>query len=363
MKLKNGFLEALLNEIGLQKHFLADEIVETIYFGGGTPSLLSGTELSLILDAIKRNFLVDVNAEITLEANPDNITAGNLSVWKDNNINRLSIGIQSFFDADLRWMNRGHHATQAEESILMAKEAGFDNLTIDLIFGTPGLSDKDWYSTVQKAILLNIPHLSCYALTVEPKTALDRMIHQKTIDGINADDQARQFLLLIEWLTVAGYEHYEISNYSLPGRRSRHNSSYWKGKKYLGLGPSAHSFNGISRQWNISNNALYIQSLQKNTIPFEIEFLTPVQKLNEWIMTSLRTKEGLGFNNEADLLNKRVIDSLKKKSKIYQQQYLVTQTSSGLMLTDQGKLFADRIASGLFFEDSEISEDAFAPSL
>jgi oxygen-independent coproporphyrinogen-3 oxidase len=354
MKLKNGFLEALLKEIILQNHFLQGEIVETIYFGGGTPSVLSAREISQVLHTIKQNFDIQSNAEITLEANPEDITIESLLNWKEQGINRLSIGIQSFFEADLLWMNRSHSALQAERSILEAQKAGFDNLSIDLIFGVPGLSDDSWQANVQKAISLNIPHLSCYALTVEPKTPLEVLIKRKSIKPVNSEDQARQFLLLMEWLQEAGYEQYEISNYSLPGKRSRHNSSYWQGKKYLGLGPSAHSFNGTSRQWNISNNALYIQSLQKGVIPFEIEILTPVQKLNEWIMTSLRTREGLQLNSTESLLDDKAVNLLRRKTAVYRERYYLKEDVNGFSLTNEGKLFADGIAAGLFFEEGEL---------
>ncbi|MBC7827570.1 MAG: radical SAM family heme chaperone HemW [Chitinophagaceae bacterium] len=359
MKHKNGFLPALLNEIVLQNNFLGNQSVETIYFGGGTPSLLSADEISLILESLRTNFLVAPDAEITIEANPDDITPEKLNAWSRMSINRLSIGIQSFFEADLKWMNRAHNASQAEQCVQWAKEAGFDNLTIDLIFGTPTLTDANWLFNVQKAISLEIPHLSCYALTIEPRTPLEKMIRKKTAEGVNADDQARQFLLLMDWLNNAGYEQYEISNYSLPGKHSKHNSSYWQGKQYLGLGPSAHSFNGDARQWNVSNNALYIQSLQKNIIPFEIELLTPVQRLNEWVMTSLRTKEGLQLNQLPSGFGKEIISGLRKKCIIYQQQNLVQETEHAFILTREGKLFADGIAAGLFFEESEINEDVF----
>jgi oxygen-independent coproporphyrinogen III oxidase len=359
MKLKNGFLGALLKEIALQKNFLGDKAVDTIYFGGGTPSLLTGDELLLIRNCISEQFQVSTNAEITLEANPDDITLEKLSEWKQSGINRLSIGVQSFFEEDLKWMNRAHTAQQAEQCIQLAKGAGFDNLTIDLIFGTPTLSDENWYSNVQKAISHGIPHLSCYALTVETRTPLEKMINKKTIKGINTGDQARQFILLMEWLNAAGYEQYEISNYSLPGHRSKHNSSYWQGKHYLGLGPSAHSFNGTARQWNVSNNALYIQAIEKNTVPFEIEELSSVQRFNEWIMTSLRTTEGLVFDHYAPYPNEKIQEALKKKSSIYQRQGLMIEKTNSLLLTTEGKLFADGIAAGLFFEEAEINETVF----
>ena len=358
MKLKNGFLEALLNEILLQKKYLNDEVVDTIYFGGGTPSLLSEADLYHIINAIYRNFAVAADPEITFEANPDDITLEGLNSWRKNKINRLSIGVQSFFEEDLRWMNRAHTALQAEHSIRLAQDAGLDNITIDLIFGTPTLTDANWQINVQKAISLAIPHLSCYALTVEQRTPLDAMIRKQTVQGVSQDDQARQFLFLIDWLEAAGYEQYEISNYALPGHRSRHNSSYWEGKKYLGLGPSAHSFNGNARQWNVSNNALYIQSLQQNIVPFEVEVLTPTQKLNEWIMTSLRTKEGLRL--DPAMADRRVIETLEGKSRRFQDEKLLLQYENALVLTRKGKLYADGIAAELFFDENEVRNDVYA---
>ena len=358
--LKNGFLQALLNEIILQKNFLTSEVVETIYFGGGTPSLLSANEITKILGAIHSNYAVAAETETTLEANPDDLSFEKLTALKQAGINRLSIGVQSFFEEDLRWMNRAHNAAQAQESIELAYEAGFDNISVDLIFGTPTLPDSNWKNNVDRAIALNVKHLSCYSLTVESKTPLEKLIRKKKLDGINTEDQARQFLLLIEWLSAAGYEQYEISNYSLPGMRSKHNSSYWEGKKYLGLGPSAHSFDGNSRQWNIANNAIYIRSLQQNIIPFESEMLSPAQKLNEWIMTSLRIKEGLQFDAQARQLDYKMVELLKKKSARYQQQDLLTITKNSLILTNKGKLYADGIAASLFFEEAEVRNDAYA---
>ena len=358
--LKNGFLQALLNEIILQKNFLTSEVVETIYFGGGTPSLLSANEITKILGAIHSNYAVAAETETTLEANPDDLSFEKLTALKQAGINRLSIGVQSFFEEDLRWMNRAHNAAQAQESIELAYEAGFDNISVDLIFGTPTLPDSNWKNNVDRAIALNVKHLSCYSLTVESKTPLEKLIRKKKLDGINTEDQARQFLLLIEWLSAAGYEQYEISNYSLPGMRSKHNSSYWEGKKYLGLGPSAHSFDGNSRQWNIANNAIYIRSLQQSIIPFESEMLSPAQKLNEWIMTSLRIKEGLQFDAQARQLDYKMVELLKKKSARYQQQDLLTITKNSLILTNKGKLYADGIAASLFFEEAEVRNDACA---
>lgn len=341
-------IAALLKEVDIQQNYLENEPVETVYFGGGTPSLLSISELKSILDKIQRSFPVAADAEITLETNPDDITREELEKWKMAGINRLSIGIQSFFEEDLQWMNRAHTAEQAEKSLEMATQY-FDNITIDLIYGSPLLTDAKWKQNVEKVLSFNIPHISCYSLTVEPKTPLQKMINKGKLENINPDQQSEQFLLLMQWLGEAGYEHYEISNFAKPGHRSKHNSSYWQGKKYLGLGPSAHSFNGKSRQWNIANNNSYINSLKKDILAFEKEVLTEEQRMNEYIMTSLRTIEGLdlsyietkfGIDNKNRLTEagKKHIDSKK-----------ITISDEGhFVLTKEGKLFADGIASDLF---------------
>jgi oxygen-independent coproporphyrinogen III oxidase len=347
---KNDLISALLKEIGLQQQYLQHEIIETIYFGGGTPSLLTNDELSSILSELNRSFKISAGAEITLEANPDDITAEKLREWKFLGINRLSIGVQSFFDEDLEWMNRSHNAAQSFDSITNAFAEGFNNITIDLIYGTSTLTDINWKKNIDKAIELNVPHLSCYALTVEAKTALAKMIAQKKIKDVDQSDQSRQFLLLMNWLKEAGYEHYEISNFAKPGHRSRHNSSYWQGKKYLGLGPSAHSYNGVSRQWNVSNNALYIGSLKKNELSFEKEELTRIQKLNEYIMTSLRTTEGCDLNFITNEFGEDATGQLIRSGKIYLERSLLN-IDSKIVLTDEGKLFADGIAADLFFEN------------
>lgn len=341
---KDDLVKALAKEISLQKDYLQNEAVETIYFGGGTPSLLDIEDVILILDQVNRYFRVTANPEITFETNPDDIAAEKLMAWKKAGINRLSIGIQSFFEEDLQWMNRAHNAKQAKENLLLAKRY-FDNITIDLIYGTPGLSNEKWKQNVDTAIALNIPHLSCYALTVEPKTPLDKLIRQNKKENVNPDTQSEQFLMLMEWMEKAGYEHYEISNFALPGWRSQHNSSYWSGKKYLGIGPSAHSYNGIERQWNIANNNIYIESVNEGKIPFEKEELTATQQLNEYIMTALRTAEGIDVSR----LNKVEADSLFQKSKRYLESALIKEDNHHLILTREGKLLADGIAANLFF--------------
>ena len=337
---KNEFVAALLKEISLQNDYLENESIETIYFGGGTPSLLAIEDLQLIIEQVKSVFTVSSKSEITLEANPDDIDEEKLLLWKKAGINRLSIGIQSFFEEDLKWMNRAHNAQQAIDNLQLAVKH-FDNISIDLIYGTPQMTDDKWKQNVDTAISLNIPHLSCYALTVEPKTPLDKMIRLQKSENINPDKQSEQFLLLMKWLEAAGYEHYEISNFAKQGWRSRHNSSYWQGKKYLGLGPSAHSFNGSERQWNIANNNIYIESINNGKISFEREVLTVTQKLNEYIMTSLRTTEGLNL----DIAGVVLLDRSKK----FIDSGLVKLENNSLQLTREGKLLADGIAAELFF--------------
>lgn len=336
---KNELVAAILKEIHLRNRYLSNENIETIYFGGGTPSLLTKEEITSLLSAIHASHKVVPGAEITFEANPDDISPGKLRDWKESGINRLSIGVQSFFEEDLQWMNRAHTAEQAISNLQLAKEE-FDNITIDLIYGTPQLTNEKWKKNVDTAIGLNIPHISCYALTVEPKTPLDKMIRQQRSQDIDPDKQSEQFLLLMQWLGDAGYEHYEISNFAKPGWRSHHNSSYWKGTAYIGLGPSAHSYNGAERQWNVSNNTVYIQSLGEGIVPFEKEVLTPTQKQNEYIMTSLRTIEGL----DTGLTGGGVLE----KSQRFIDAGLMKLEKGKLILTREGKLLADGIAAGLF---------------
>jgi oxygen-independent coproporphyrinogen III oxidase len=351
---KNDFIIALLKEMEARKEYIG-EPAGTVYFGGGTPSLLDPGELERIMEGLHRHFAIAPDPEITLEANPDDITAEKLRLWARAGINRLSVGVQSFFEEDLRWMNRAHDAGQAVASLRLAKEQGFDNISIDLIYGGPTLPDDRWEQNVEQAIRLSIPHLSCYALTVEPATALDKMIRRNKRAAVDPDAQARQFQLLLDWLARAGYDHYEISNFALPGKRSRHNSSYWQAAAYLGLGPSAHSFDGGSRQWNVANNARYIDSLlSTGEVPFEKEELSPLQQLNEYIMISLRTGEGCDLDAVGRRFGEAAARDLRKKAERHIQ--LGTMEISGekdagarLALTRTGKLLADGIAADLFF--------------
>jgi oxygen-independent coproporphyrinogen-3 oxidase len=349
-------ISAIIKEIEMASSSLFNvnndkEIIETIYFGGGTPSLLSVVDLKNILSTIKNNYSINADAEITIEANPDDITFEKLAGWKDAGINRLSIGIQSFKEEDLKWMNRAHNKTQAFECLAMAKKAGFTNFSVDLIYGTPGLTDDEWKKNVEKVIKIEAPHIACYALTVEPKTALQKMIELKKKVDVNTDDQARQFLLLMKWMKEAGYEHYEISNFAKPGFRSRHNSSYWQGKNYIGIGPSAHSYDGKMRKWNVANNSLYTKAIENNNISFEEENLSETNRLNEYVMTSLRTIEGLDLKFIEKEFSLRQRNRIESSAADYLLRKLVINKNENFVLTDEGKLFADGIASDLFLLD------------
>ena len=350
LSLQNDFIAALLREIEIQRDYLASQTVTTIYFGGGTPSLLSSEQIAAILQAVNSQFSMAADAELTLEANPDDISAEKVIQWKQSGINRLSIGVQSFFDEDLVWMNRAHGSQQALNSISIAQDAGITNMSIDLIYGGPTLTDERWRSNLETAVKLRVPHLSCYALTVEPGTALQVMTRKKKVQEVSTEHQATQFHIMTDYLNASGYDHYEISNFALPGKRSRHNSSYWSGAHYLGLGPSAHSFNGRSRQWNVANNALYIQSLKKGEVPLEIEKLSRTQQLNEYIMTSLRTMEGTDISRVELQFGKEAAEKLTLDSQPFKDKGWLQRISDRLVLTREGKLFADGIASDLFSE-------------
>ena len=285
---KDLFLEALHKEINIQSKYLGKQKISTIYFGGGTPSLLNPSEISHVLEKIISVFSVEETAEFTLESNPDDVTALKLREWRKAGINRLSIGIQSFADEDLKYLGRIHNGAQAEASLQLALDHGFSNLSADFIYGMPTLSDKVFTLNLEKAVHLGVPHISAYALTRESKTALDVMIRKHQAEGPDEDRSVSQFRLLMDYLGSLDYQHYEISNFCLPGMYSRHNSSYWKGNHYLGLGPSAHSFNGASRQWNLSGISRYATLIQAGRPHFENESLSPSQKYNEYVMVSIR---------------------------------------------------------------------------
>jgi len=344
---KAELTEAIVKEIELVNG-KDSRLISTIYFGGGTPSLLLRKELKMILDKMKSSFKIIENAEITFEVNPDDVTESMLQFWKEQGINRLSIGIQSFRDEDLKWMNRAHQSSQAIDAVNLAKNVGFDNYSIDLIYGIPGLSDEAWNSNIEQALAFNIPHLSAYALTVEPKTALKSMIEiGKSVD-VDEDQQARQFLILSDKMIAAGYEHYEISNFAKPGMRSKHNTSYWNNIPYFGFGPGAHSFDGKSRYWNVSHNSRYIEAIAQEILAYEKEDLTPMQLLNEYIMTSLRTMEGTSLVTIQQKWGEENVIKIQSKLQNWVSQGYINFNGDRFYLTREGKLFADGIAGDLF---------------
>ena len=347
LRYKEELVEAIATEANQEKEYLQQQLVHTIYFGGGTPSLLNATELERLIGTFKKQFPVSADAEITLEANPDDINHDILLAWKELGINRLSIGVQSFYEEELRWMNRAHNAEQALQNLALARSV-FDNITMDLIYGSPLLTDEMWQHNVNTALALDIPHLSCYALTVEEKTPLEKRIRQQQSLNVDDEKQSRQFLLLIQWLKEKGYEHYEVSNFAKPGFRSRHNSAYWKGEAYLGLGPSAHSYNGVERRWNVANNAVYMRSVQEGRAERGAETLSTSERINETIMISLRTQEGLDLTNIEQQFGKAERKRLEKRLPKYVQLSWVQQSQNTYTLTDEGMLRADGVAAALF---------------
>ncbi|MBC7866360.1 MAG: radical SAM family heme chaperone HemW [Gloeobacteraceae cyanobacterium ES-bin-316] len=347
---KRALLDGLSKEILLTRQNDPEQgIIETIYVGGGTPSLLLAEEIEHLLQTLKQHFEISPTAEITLEANPDDVSEAVLQEWKRIGINRLSLGVQSFHEDELRWMNRAHNSAQSIKSIEDIIAAGFSNFSVDLIYGSPLLSNEDFIRNIQIVLSNNIPHVSAYALTVEPKTRLHSLINSKKTAPVDEARQAEQFDILVKMLEDSGYEQYEISNFAKPGFRSRHNSRYWQGKAYYGFGPSAHSFDGKStRRWNISNNALYIKSIEQNNIPFEEEILTATQQLNEYIMISLRTAEGLDIKKVEREFGEKEVNGILEKSVKYLNNKKLALVNNQLILTKEGRFFADGIAADLF---------------
>lgn len=343
-------VEAIIKELELRQDYLKDTKVETIYFGGGTPSLLDRDELKAIFKALEKHYDLGKNLEITLEANPDDLNSEKLKLLQDTPINRLSIGIQSFAESDLKFMNRAHNAKEATACIEQALACGFDNLTVDLIYGSPTTSDEQWQSNMQQVFDYGIPHISCYNLTVEPGTALDHFVRHKKAPAVDEEQSARQLEQLLEASAAAGYEQYEISNFAKPGHYARHNSAYWQGKSYLGVGPSAHSFNGGSRRWNSANNQKYLKALAEDQIPHEVEVLTPEQQFNEYLMTGLRTIWGCNLER-MKAIAPRFADTFAAAVQSYIEQGTIQVNGGVYTLTTKGKFLADRIAMELFVEE------------
>ncbi|MBX3163136.1 MAG: radical SAM family heme chaperone HemW [Bacteroidetes bacterium] len=346
LKHKNALVTAIIKELDLRHTYLSDKNIDSIYFGGGTPSLLSVNELESIFERLSSYFSWNKSTEITLEANPDDITEEALSDWKKTGINRLSIGLQSFNDEELTWFNRAHTAKQSLASVSMAQDKGFDNITIDLIYGSKFQTLSSWEKTLQQAIDLNTQHISAYNLTIENKTALGVNYAKGKEPAVNEDLSSRQFLMLIQHLQRAEFVQYEISNFGKPNFFAKHNSNYWLQKNYLGLGASAHSFNGVSRQWNVKNNALYIKALNHNSTFFEREELLLQDRYNEYVLTRLRTIWGCDVKEIEKLFGKNLRDYFEKKA--VNKQHDIKEYKGIFTLTELGKLRADGIAADLF---------------
>ena len=347
LKKKDPLLKALVKEIILRKDELNGEVVETIYFGGGTPSMLSQSELDHIIDAVYDYHHVIDDPEITLEANPDDLDPKTIKELANSKINRLSIGIQSFFEEDLKLMNRAHNAHEAVECLSLASTF-FDNISVDLIYGIPGLTDEKWKENIHTALRFNIPHISSYALTVEPKTALEALIKKGKIQDTDDAQAETQFHILIDTLETYGFDHYELSNFGKKGFYSKNNTAYWQGKSYLGIGPSAHSFDGKKRGWNVRNNSKYINALEENKLPIERETLSTTDRYNEYIMTGLRTIWGVSLEKVKNDFGEIYLTYLLAQSSKYLIQELLYIEDEKLKTTKKGKFLSDGIASDLF---------------
>ncbi|MFC5682473.1 radical SAM family heme chaperone HemW [Flavobacterium sp. MAHUQ-51] len=352
MKKKDEMVLALVKEIQLRKEEFKEEVVETIYFGGGTPSRLLIEDIQLQIAAIYENYKVVENPEITLEANPDDLSEDYLINLKQIGINRLSIGIQSFFEEDLQMMNRAHNSEEAKKCLETATKY-FDNISLDLIYGIPGMSNDKWKQNIETALSFNIPHISSYALTVEPKTALNKLIQTGKIAEPKDDVASEHFMILVETLEANGFVHYELSNFGRPDYFSKNNSAYWLGKKYIGIGPSAHSYDGISRSWNIANNLLYLKSIQENKLPNEMEILSVADRYNEYIMTGLRTIWGVSLDRIQAEFGQKYLDYLLKQGQKFIDDELLFIKGNILKPTSKGKFLADGIASDLFWVNLE----------
>jgi oxygen-independent coproporphyrinogen-3 oxidase len=349
---KDAFLAALELEIKERKNYLSNQDkVDSIYFGGGTPSLLSEIELMRIFDLLYETYNVAADVEITLEANPEDLNVEKIKALKRTPINRFSIGIQSFFETDLKFMNRAHTSERAESAVKASQDAGFENISIDLIYGTPTLSNENWLINLSKAFSLQVKHISAYCLTVEEKTALHHMVTSGKVKNIDEEKSAGQFEILLQQMKANYFKQYEISNFCTDSNFSRHNSNYWKRKSYIGFGPSAHSYNGVSRQWNVRNNALYIQGLQNKKLNFEKEELSKVQNYNEYILTSIRTMWGSDLTTIETDFGADLVAHCKKEAAKYLQSHHLIESENHFFLTESGKLLADKITSDLFFTE------------
>ncbi len=347
--LKDEMLLAIKKEIGLRKDELENKTIKSLYLGGGTPSVLSVDEIKSLIDEFQKYFSFDKNIEITLESNPDDLNKNFLKELSQTEVNRLSIGTQSFFDEDLRLMNRAHNASEAESSIKRAQDFGLENISIDLIYGSPTSNFEIWKENLDKTIELQVPHVSSYALTVEPKTALEKWIENGKVPAPEETEQNQEFHYMSDFLKKNGFDHYEISNFGKPGFHSKHNSAYWKSEPYLGIGPSAHSYNGnLERSWNMANNPLYIKNINQNIIPKETEILSEKDRFNEMMMIGLRTIWGVDLNKVNQNFSSEIIDYFNKESNSKIEDGLLTIENNHLKIPEKHWFLADGIASDLF---------------
>jgi oxygen-independent coproporphyrinogen-3 oxidase len=356
MKKKEEMVLALAKELQLRKNELQQEteldVIDTIYFGGGTPSVLRVDEIRFLINTVRQYYSVASNPEITLEANPDDLSEENLKAFAEIGINRLSIGIQSFFEDDLQLMNRAHNSVEAKKCLELATRY-FENISLDLIYGIPGMTNEKWLQNVETALSFGIPHISSYALTVEPKTSLHKLIQTGKVASPNDEVAHAHFLILVEMLEANGFVHYELSNFGKENYFSRNNSAYWLGKKYLGIGPSAHSYDGYSRSWNIANNALYLKALQNDELPKEVEKLTTKDRYNEYVMTGLRTIWGVSLVRIEQEFGLEYLTYLKQQSHKFVVDGLLSITDDIIKPTLKGKFLTDGIASDLFYLNLE----------
>lgn len=352
MKKKDEMVSALAKELEMRKNESQNETIETIYFGGGTPSVLTIDDIRLLIDKVYENYKVIENPEITLEANPDDLDEQTILQYANSPINRLSIGVQSFFEDDLELMNRAHNSAEAKKCLAFATHY-FDNISIDLIYGMPNMSNEKWLQNIETALSFNIPHISSYALTVEPKTALHKMIKSGSIPTLDDDLAQQHFHILIDKLQENGFVHYELSNFGQPDYFSKNNTAYWLGKKYIGIGPSAHSYNGKSRSWNISNNSLYLKAIAENQLPSETENLSKTDQYNEYIMTGLRTIWGVSLEKIETEFGTKYLEYLQKQAEKFISDNLLEIENNVLRTTKKGKFLSDGIASDLFLLNLE----------
>ena len=347
LKKKDPLINCLIKEIELRKKELQEDVIETIYFGGGTPSILSLNEIEKILDAVYQNFTVVDNPEITLEANPDDLSENKIIELSKSKVNRLSIGVQSFFEHDLKLMNRAHNVTEAKKCLEIATKY-FSNISVDLIYGIPDCTNEQWTENIQTALSFGVPHISSYALTVEPETALESFIKKGIIKNVDDDKAEEQFVILTKELDKAGFIHYELSNFGKEGFFSKNNSSYWLGKSYLGIGPAAHSFNGEQRSWNVQNNAIYIKKISNNQLPIQRETLSVTDRYNEYVMTGLRTIWGVSLVKINTEFGENYSKYLQMQAQKFIDKDLLYIKDNVLKTTPKGKFLSDGLASDLF---------------